>query len=136
MATQTLASRQPAGTNWGRLILQADGAFCFACGVAFALDSAPLATFTGLPRALVLALGLILLPYGAALFLAARSARLAPRLLGTAALLNAAWVVASVALLRADRAALTTGGTWAVALVALVVADLAVAQFAIRRRAS
>lgn len=126
----THPARKP---NLARLALQFDGAFCAVLGAALAAGAAPLAEFSGFPVAAEVGLGLALIPYGIGLFLRARRNH-GRRMLLTFAALNAAWVVASAALLLSGQTWLTTGGAWLTGIVALLVADIAAVQIYAARK--
>lgn len=114
-----------------RLLLQADGLVVGLAGVALLSRAGPLASVLGLGAAWPLGvLGAACIPYGAWLGWAATrlpDARLR-RLVGTIALANTAWVLASAALLSTHTPALTATGRGVVAAQAGVVALFAAAE--------
>lgn len=108
-----------------RNLLLADAATCAAMGLALASGAAPLAALTGLPAALLSYAGLALLPIAAVMLLIALRPALQPA--GTWLVIagNAAWVVASLALLLSGWVAPTATGAAFVVVQALAVAVLA-----------
>lgn len=112
-----------------RRVLQANGLFCAASGLIAVVAAGPLATFLGLPEPLILVVtGIILVPYGLALFWIVSRDSLVDQVAIVAIVLDIAWVLGSIVLLLSDWVPFTTGGMWAVALIALIVADFAGTQ--------
>jgi hypothetical protein len=111
-------------------MLQANGLFCTISGLVCLIGAGPLAAFLGIPAPLILILtGIILIPYGLALFqLVTREDSLVRQLALVAIILDIAWVLGSIVLLLIDWVPFTTAGQWAVAIVALIVADFAGTQ--------
>lgn len=132
----TCSAAFPAGIDLPRAVLRADALVCGATGLALLVGFRPIGEFMGLGASLPLAiLGVGLLPYAAALWWASTPETVERRAILVPAVLNVAWVLASAAIIAGGAPALTTGGKWAVALLADVVALLAIAQFALLRRA-
>jgi uncharacterized membrane protein YeaQ/YmgE (transglycosylase-associated protein family) len=107
--SNSLSSASPVSQL--RAVLAVDAASGLAMGAAFAAASGPLSTLLGLPRGLLLELGLVLLPFG--LFIAWLASRPVPPA-GLVKLLivgNGAWVAASVVLLLTPFVSPTPVGT-------------------------
>lgn len=129
------STSQPLNLGLLRRALQADGLFCAVSGLALLLDAAPIARFLGIGGFWPLAgVGVVLLGYAAMLFRDTLQPVLNPQLGRTVALLNVAWVVASVIILLSGWLPLTTEGKWAIAIVADIVATFALVQFYALRR--
>jgi len=113
-----------------RRVLQANGLFCAVSGLLAIVAAGPLATFLGLAEPLILVVtGIILVPYGLALFWIVSSRdSLLGQVAVVAIVLDIAWVLGSIVLLLTNWVPFTTGGKWAVAIVALIVADFAGTQ--------
>jgi hypothetical protein len=129
------AAVPPVVPSLGRRALVADALFCAAAGAACLAGAGPLAAFLGLAGATPLALaGAGIVGYAALLFRGASRDPLPAGLLRAIALLNTAWVVASIALIAANPLGLTTGGLWAVGILAAIVGDFGLVQwYALRR---
>ena len=116
--------------NWSllRLALVADAAASGAMGVILAAAANPLATWFGLPVALLREVGLLLIPYAGLLVYLARKDS-TPRLPAQIVVAgNVLWVLGSVALLVSRVVAPTALGMAFVIAQALIVAILAELQ--------
>jgi hypothetical protein len=133
MATQTLV--QPADTLLRR-VLRANGVFSTVSGVLFIADAGLIATFLGLASATpIVALGVGLLAFAAALFWDAAQRSISQRDARIVIALDVAWVIGSIAVVVLDPFALTTAGKWAIAIVADIVTVFAVVEYVGLRRA-
>src|SRR5215467_188034 len=111
-ASATAVVSHPRSTV-ARRLLQADGLVVGAAGVLLLARARPLALALGLVAGWPLAvLGTVCVPYGAWLYWTATRAQGARlrRLVGTIAVANTAWVLASAALLLGHTPALTVTG--------------------------
>jgi hypothetical protein len=128
MTLQNVA--QETNSNLMRRAIQVDSLVSAISGVIVIAASGPLAVFMGLASPTILIVtGLFFLIYAAGLWQTAARNPLNRRLAYVPIVLNAIWVIGSVALLLTGWPALTAGGKWLIALVALVVAILAEVQF-------
>jgi hypothetical protein len=118
-----------------RALLRLDAGMVAVSAASCLAFARPIDRFLGLgaPGVLV-ALGAIFLPYGGLLAWLANRPRLTRKEVTTPVTLNAAWVIASAAMLISGRPRLTTAGVWTVAGVAIGVGLLAVAQTRALRR--
>ena len=115
-----------------RPLLWFDAATCLAMGTALIAGADPLAQWLGLPRPLLLEAGIILLPFALFVAWAARRADpAAPTRLIVAA--NAAWSVASLAVVAGPWLQPTPLGTAFVLVQAAAVAGIALLQAAALR---
>jgi hypothetical protein len=113
-----------------RRVLQANGFFSGLSGLAFIFGSEAIATFLGLDAPMYIAVtGGILLLYAASLFYVAAQETISRSAAWTFIILDALWVVDSIAVLVIGWPPLTTAGKWAVAGVADVVAIIAALQY-------
>ena len=113
-----------------RRVLQANGVFSGLSGLAFILGSEVIAAFLGLDAAAIIAItGGVLLLYAAGLFYVAAQETISRAAAWTFIIMDALWVVDSIAVLVIGWPPLTTAGKWAVAIVADVVAIFAVLQY-------
>lgn len=125
----------PARSSLLRRALQADAVVSGLSGIACFADAGWLTAQLGITSAAVYALGAIMLGYAAALGVVSRRDPVDRRAGIAAVVLNADWVIASVAILATGWLPLTSAGWWLVAIQAAVVAVLAEAQFVgLRRR--
>ncbi len=129
------ASIQNNKLHFLRRVLQANGVFCSVSGLVFIAAARPLAEFLGLDWPLVLVVtGIVLVPYGLALFQMVTRDALIRQVAMIAIVLDIVWVIDSIVLLLFDWVPFTIGGKWAIAIVALIVADFAATQiYALRR---
>lgn len=107
-----------------RSLLLIDAATCAAMGLALDFGAAPIARLTGLPQPLLLWAGLALLPIAAFLAVVALRPALRPAGARLAIAGNAAWVLASLALLTSGWVAPNGLGVAFVLVQALAVAAL------------
>jgi hypothetical protein len=126
-----------SGSTFLRRVLVADAAISGATGVLMMAGAPMLAPALGIPAELLRWAGLSLLPFAALVVHLSRRAHLARGGVGTVIALNAAWVVASVALLVSGQVAPTTLGYAFVIVQAVAVAGLADLQyFGLRKTAA
>jgi hypothetical protein len=117
-----------------RLALRADAVVSGLNGVAYLLLAGPLADLLGLPAGAVLAVGVFLLVYGAAVWMVGE--RPLPAAVRTVVVGNLLWTAGSIAVVAADVGTPTPiGAAWLV-LQAVVVAGFAVLQLTGLRRAT
>jgi hypothetical protein len=95
--THTTVAAAPARGFTLRQILGADAATCFAFGLLLVAGAGLLAPLLGLPQTLLFYAGVVLFPCAVLMIVAARS--LARPLVWLVVAGNAAWVVASIAVL-------------------------------------
>jgi uncharacterized membrane protein len=90
----------PALNLHPRLVYLADTAACLVLGAVLIVAATPLTTLLGwtLPPALLIALGVILLPWAAFNLMTSRAPRLTPAILATHVAGDGLWVAGSVAL--------------------------------------
>ena len=119
-----------------RNIVLFDAATCAVMGVALVLAASPLAAFTSIPFAVLFYAGLALLPVAA--FMAAVGFARVRSVLGPIVVIggNAAWVVASVALMVGDWITPTGFGYALIGVQAAAVTALAALELATLRRRS
>jgi hypothetical protein len=124
-----------SSTLFLRRILGLDSASCAAMGLLMSLDSAALAPLFGLPRDLIFAAGLALLPLAAFIgWLASRPSPPSP-LVWLVIVGNVAWTAESMLLISEQAGRITPLGTTFVAGQALAVLALALLEYAGLRRA-
>ncbi len=111
-----------------RQALLADAAASGAVGVLLVPGAGMLAPLLGLPSGLLLAAGLLMLPWAGFVFWLARQAQPRRRLAWAVVWLNALWVAESLLLLASGWVQPTLLGTMFVLAQALAVAALAAAQ--------
>lgn len=111
--------------NFLRTVLLADAAASLACGLLMAGASSILSPLLGLPAPLLLGAGLVLLPWSALVFWLARRAALPRGAVWAVVVLNAIWVIESVALVAGGFVAPTPLGIGFVLAQALAVVALA-----------
>jgi hypothetical protein len=127
MATQTFPTTDRS--NLLRRTLQANSVFSLLTGALLLVDAGPIATFTGLPAWALIDIGAVCLVYAALLFLATRRTPIARGHALAFVIADAAWVVASAAILLSGWAPLTTAGVWTILIVADIVAVFAALQY-------
>ena len=119
-----------------RNVLLLDAAASAAAGLVMSAGAGPLGSLTGLPTGLLLWAGLVLLPWAAALGLAAGRAALPRLIVFDIALVNGLWATGSLGLVL-SRAVVPNGlGLVFVILQALAVALFAGLQLAAFRRSA
>lgn len=112
-----------------RTTLTVNAAFSGLAGLATAALSGVLSGPLGIPRGVLVVVGLCLVPYAVMLRRFATDARLRTGQAWVAIVADLAWVLASVVVLALSPAGLTAPGHWVVGLVALGVGDFAVLQW-------
>jgi hypothetical protein len=118
-----------------RRVLRADCIFSAFSGLGMIIAAGPLTAFLGLPTLwMIVAIGVVLLIYAADLWYIAARKPISRRLTIAAILADAAWVLASWAIILTGWPALTTPGAWAVAVVSDVVIVVAVLKYVGLRR--
>lgn len=125
------------GREMSRTLLRLDSAAVAVSASVSLAFARPIDRVLGLNApGVLIGLGAIFLPYAALLLWLANRPMLTRDAVLKPVILNAAWVVASAAMLITGRPALSTAGAWTVALVAVFVGLLAIAQgLALRRMA-
>lgn len=128
MATQTVFRTNHAGML--RTVLHANAAFSLLSGITGIVAAGPLAAFMGIDAPAVLGgLGVVLILYAGWLLYQTAQETIDRRVVLTAIILDALWVVDSVAILLIGWPPLTVAGKWTVAILALIVAGFAEAQY-------
>ena len=128
MATSTTSRN--ADFRLLRRTLQGNSIFSGICGAAFLIGAGPITTFLGLSTPIILlVLGPVILVTAILLFRVAGSQALDAKTGLLFAIIDAAWVVASVLLLLAGWVPFTTGGKWTVGVIAVIVAMFASLEF-------
>jgi hypothetical protein len=88
----------PSRSTWLATVLRANGGFCGLSGLAVLLGAAPMAAGLAVPPAVLVALGVVLIAYGA--LIVALTSRASIVWLGRAVTaLDVAWLLASVGFL-------------------------------------
>ncbi|WP_274629652.1 hypothetical protein [Arvimicrobium flavum] len=119
-----------------RNVFYADALISGAAGLLMILGAPLLAPVLGLPEALLLGAGIILVPFVAMLIVVARRETVSRLVLIDIIAINAVWVAASFGLLFSGLVAPTALGVAFVAVQAVAVALFAQAQFVGMRRAA
>lgn len=128
MTLQTTSTR--IKSDLLRRALQANSIFSGVSGGIFIAAAGPLTSFLGLDAPVILILtGVLLILYAVGLWQTAARNPINRRLALIAVILDAAWVIGSLAILLTGWLSLTTGGRWVVAIVADVVAIFAGLQW-------
>jgi hypothetical protein len=135
----SIESITAAGTRIvpGRLLrnaLRLDASVSAGAGVAYVAAVGPLSSWLGLPEALLLGAGVLLVAWGAALAYLASQPSVAPAAVWTVIALNAAWVADSILLLAVDGFSPSLAGQLVVAFQAAGVLGFAALQYAGLRR--
>ena len=134
MKTQSL-DKTSDRSNLLRQALRGNGLFSALSGLIFLFGARPLATFMGLPwPAALMGVGLVTILYAALLLWMTAQPAINRSFARATVVLDASWVIASVAILLAGWPPLTVAGKWTVALLAEVVAVFAILQAAGLRR--
>jgi len=111
--------------------------FCTTSGVAFALFSAPIASFLGLSTSwVILVLGIGLALYGVEVFYFARKDSIDESFAKFVIGADVAWVIGSALLIFTTLVTFTTPGKWAIAIIADIVLVFAIAQYVGLKRMS
>ncbi len=117
-----------------RRALTANAAFCMASGLGMSIFSGPLADWLGAPRAVLIVVGIGLIPWGATLLAFSSRSELRRADAWTAILGDDAWVLGTLILVLGFPTALSSAGNAVAVAVALVVAAFAVLQYLGMRR--
>jgi hypothetical protein len=118
MTAQTLPAADR--TTFLRRMLQIDAAGVLAGSVVLAAGAGWVETSLGIPAAFALPTGLALLPFAAWIVYTSTRPVISSRAVWSVMILNALWVVESIALLVAGWMPLTSAGWWVVLIQALV----------------
>jgi hypothetical protein len=117
-----------------RNTLKGNGIFSIVSGAGIALGSSAIAPFMGLENSLILVvLGVGVVLFGVSVWRVAMGILDTPKGM-TIAVLDALWVIGSIALLIADPFTLTSEGKWAVLIVADIVGVFAILEYLGARR--
>lgn len=118
-----------------RMIYFADAAACLILGAVLAAAAAPLTALLAwpLPNALLIASGLILLPWAAFNLLTARARQLTPAMLAIHVAGDALWVIGSVALAAIHAGQMSELGLFLLLAQALAVAGMLALKLAFAR---
>ena len=117
-----------------RLALKLDAAVTGANGAAYVVAAGPLEDLLGLDAALLRGIGVFLLAFAAAVYVAATRPTIPPAAVIAIVVANALWAIDSVVAAAAQWGSPTTAGTVWIALQAVVVAGFACLQLASRAR--
>jgi hypothetical protein len=138
MQTQTVSTQQVQQSKFTflRRALQSNAFFSLLTGLAFMVAAGPVARFLGanIPAAIVLAVGVSLLPFGYGVYRVAAQPEIVPRQAGIITVMDITWVVGSYLLLALAWDAFSVAGRWFVGLQAEAVFTFAVLQFIGLRR--
>ena len=138
MQTQTVSTHQTQHTeaNFLRRALQSNALFSFITGLAFIVASGSIARFLGpnIPAAIVLAVGVSLLPFGYVVYRIAGQSQIVPRHAGIITVMDVSWVIGSYLVLALAWGAFGVAGRWFVVLQAEAVFTFAILQFIGLRR--
>ncbi|HEX6385803.1 MAG TPA: hypothetical protein VF177_14130 [Anaerolineae bacterium] len=116
-------------SNLLRQSLRGNGLFSALSGLVFLFGARPLADFMGLPwPAVLVTIGLVTILYAGLLFWMTAQPAINRSFARTTIVLDASWVIASIAILLAGWPPLSVAGKWTVALLAEVVALFAILQ--------
>ena len=135
--TEAAATRGPArliASVTLRDVLKADALTSGANGAAYLLAAGPLGDLLGLSPALLRGLGVVLLAFGALVWVVATRPAVPRGAALAIAGVNAAWVAASIAALAAGGLSPTAAGTVWIVAQAIVVAGIAELQLGARGR--
>ncbi len=138
MQTQTVSTHQTQQSKYTflRRALQSNALFSLLTGLAFLVAVSPVARFLGenISSAIVLAVGVSLLPFGYGVYRVAAQPEIVPRHAGIITVMDVTWVIGSYLLLALAWDAFSVTGRWLVALQAEAVFIFAVLQFIGLRR--
>lgn len=112
-----------------RLALRLDGVISFAAGLATSIGYASLEGVLGAPAGVILAVGVFMLAYGAAIGWLSTRARIDQRLVWIVTVGNLIWAIDSVLLARSDWIAPTALGIALILGQAALVAGFSTLQF-------
>lgn len=136
MKTQSLDKTTNEQSRLLRQALRGNGLFSALSGLVFLFGGRPLAAFMGLSTPVVLmAIGLITALYAGLLLWMTAQSSIKRSFARAAVVLDAGWVIGSIAILLTGWPPLSIAGMWIVALLAEVVALFAVLQAVGLRRA-
>lgn len=138
MQSQTVSNNQVYQSKFTflRRALQSNALFSLLTGLAFTVASGPIARFLGtnIPIAIVLVVGLSLLPFGYGVYRVAAQPEIVPRHASIITVMDITWVIGSYLLLVLAWDLFSVAGRWLVALQAEAVFTFAVLQFIGLRR--
>ena len=134
MATTTQSTSAVAADGLLRKALAANAEFCMVSGLGMAVFSRQAGGWIGAPTAVVLIVGLSLIPWGALLWYFSRRDAIRRAEAWTALAGDEAWVIGTLILVLGFPTALNASGNAVAVLVALVVAVFAVLEFVGIRR--
>lgn len=138
MQNQTVSTHQTQQSQFTflRRALQSNAFFSLLTGLAFIVAAGPIARFLGanVPSAIVLAVGMSLLPFGYGVYRVAAQPEIVPRHAGIITIMDITWVIGSYLLLVLAWDSFSVAGRWFVGLQAEAVFIFAVLQFIGLRR--
>jgi uncharacterized membrane protein len=138
MQSQTVSNNQVYQSKFTflRRALQSNALFSLLTGLVFIVAAGPVARFLGanIPIAIVLVVGLSLLPFGYGVYRVAAQPEIVPRHASKITVMDVTWVIGSYLLLVLAWDAFSVAGRWLVALQAEAVFTFAVLQFIGLRR--
>jgi len=135
MKTQSLDETTRDRSSLLRQALRSNGLFSALSGLVFLFGARPLAAFMGLPwPAVLMVVGLVTIIYAGLLFWMTTQPSVNRNFARMTVVLDASWVIASIAILLAGWPPLSVAGKWIIALLAEVVAVFAILQAAGLRR--
>ena len=111
-----------------RRALLGNAAFSTLCGLVLLLGAGPLEPHLGVPSVALRVVGVVLLPFAFGLWRNARQPEVSRSEAWTAVVLDAVWVLGSIAILVGKLWPLESAGFWAVIAIAEVVGLCAVLQ--------
>lgn len=127
MTTQTMATSTTMAPQWVRRVLRGNALFCAACGVEALIGGQGLATWIGIPAALMVVLGVGLVAYGLVLWRLVEAPTRAIVRFVTG--LDVTWIVGSMVLLLVPILPLTDMGKIVIDVIAFITAGFAIAQY-------
>jgi hypothetical protein len=131
MQTQSISTNNvQQKDSFLRRALQANALFSLATGTAFVVASGSIARFMGaeVPSALVLIVGLGLLPFGYIVYRLTAQAAISSGAARSVTLMDVSWVIGSFLLLLLGWSLFTVAGRWFIGLQAEAVATFALLQ--------
>jgi len=138
MQTQTVSTHQVPQSKFTflRRALQSNALFSLLTGLAFIVAAGPIAHFLGtnISSAVVLAVGISLLPFGYGIYQVAARSEIVTRHAGIITLMDISWVIGSYLLLVLAWNSFSLAGRWFVGLQAEAVLTFAILQFIGLRR--
>jgi hypothetical protein len=125
----TIIKAQGCSSGTLRSALRANGIFSAVSSILLIVLALPLSILTGIqPPVILVIVGLLVLPFAVLLLWATSRPTIDRRLAGATIVLDAIWVMASIAILIIGWPPLTTAGKWLVGILALIVANFAIWQ--------